>query len=49
MYLEVVQPVNVLKGPVAPWFGQPGGGTQFILLDGPVIQLVNDGFLEIKK
>ena len=49
VYLEVVQPVNVLKGPVAPWFGQPGGGTQFILLDGPVIQLVNDGFLEIKK
>ena len=28
---EVREPVVVVAGPVAPWFGQPGFGTQFEL------------------
>ena len=27
---EVVKPVEVDAGTVSPWFGQPGGGTQFV-------------------
>lgn len=27
----VVKPFIVDGGPIAPWFGQPGGGTQFVL------------------
>lgn len=25
---EVLKPFEVLEGPIAPWFGQPGGGSQ---------------------
>lgn len=31
-------------GPIAPWFEQPGMGTQY-LADMPVLQLVEKGFL----
>ncbi len=30
---EVVKPIEVKSGPAAPWFGQPGGGTQHELPD----------------
>ena len=27
---EVVKEFEVLAGPIAAWFGQPGGGTQYV-------------------
>lgn len=42
---EVQRPVVVVGGPVTPWFGQPGSGTQFELSTS-VMQLVKDGVLE---
>jgi hypothetical protein len=42
---RVLKDTAVWSGPVAPWFGQPGGGTQnFALM--PVADLVGSGFLE---
>jgi len=41
---EVLQPVNVDSGPAAPWFGQPGGGTQF-QLPSSVGELIEQGIL----
>ncbi len=38
--LEVTQPIQALCGRVAPWFGQIGGGIQYLLLDGRVDQLI---------
>ena len=46
-YLQTTQPVQALSGKVAPWFGQIGGGTQYLLLDGRVDQLLADGVLKI--
>ena len=46
-YLQTTQPIQVLSGAVAPWFGQIGGGTQYLLLDGSVEQLITDGILKI--
>ncbi|KAK4106988.1 hypothetical protein N656DRAFT_720967 [Canariomyces notabilis] len=28
---SVVKPLVVLAGPIAPWFGQPGAGVQYML------------------
>ena len=36
---------GVKSGPAAPWFGQPGGGTQHLLPD-TVGNLVNGGYLK---
>lgn len=44
--LEVAQPINVLAGRVAPWFGQIGGGTQY-LLSSSVNDLINQGAIRI--
>ncbi|MEG1886916.1 MAG: TNT domain-containing protein, partial [Oscillospiraceae bacterium] len=44
--LQVQQPLQALGGQVAPWFGQIGGGTQY-LLNSPVNQLITDGILKI--
>ncbi|KAI0342218.1 hypothetical protein BDW22DRAFT_171619 [Trametopsis cervina] len=33
---EVVKEFNVLEGPIAAWFGQPGGGSQYELLPLPL-------------
>jgi len=41
---EVKKPIVVVGGPVTPWFGQPGFGTQF-QLPGPISDLVSDGIL----
>ena len=46
-YLQITQPIQALSGTVAPWFGQIGGGTQYLLLDGRVDQLLADGMLKI--
>jgi hypothetical protein len=43
---EVVKPIpGVRTGPSAPWFGQPGGGTQHFLPD-TVGNLVKRGYLK---
>ncbi|MEU8896232.1 TNT domain-containing protein [Nocardia sp. NPDC048505] len=42
---RVKTPTPVWAGPVAPWFGQPGGGEQFFALM-PIVDLVGAGFLE---
>jgi Tuberculosis necrotizing toxin len=41
---EVIKPLPVKSGEAAPWFDQPGGGTQHNT-DVPVRQLVKDGYL----
>ena len=41
---EVVEPIDVQSGEIAPWFDQPGGGTQYILPDS-VNDLINAGKL----
>ena len=46
-YLQATQPIQALSGTVAPWFGQIGGGTQYLLLDGRVDQLIAEGILKI--
>ena len=46
-YLQVTQPIQALSGTVAPWFGQIGGGTQYLLLDGRVNELLANGILKI--
>lgn len=46
-YFQVCQPIRVLSGKVAPWFGQIGGGTQYILENGRVDQLLKAGILKI--
>lgn len=45
--LQVQQSVEALAGRVAPWFGQIGGGMQYLLLDGRVDQLIRDGIIKI--
>ena len=45
--LQVQQSIEVLAGRVAPWFGQIGGGIQYLILDGRVDQLVRDGIISI--
>jgi RHS repeat-associated protein len=41
---EVAKPVEVESGTIAPWFGKPGGGIQYVL-PRPASQLVEDGAL----
>jgi uncharacterized protein RhaS with RHS repeats len=41
---EVLRPLDVEAGGAAPWFGQPGGGTQHLLPDS-VGNLIDQGFL----
>jgi hypothetical protein len=44
--LQVQQPIPVLSGTVAPWFGQMGGGMQYVL-NSSVQELINAGALAI--
>ena len=39
--------IQTLSGTVAPWFGQIGGGTQYLLLDGRVDELLAEGALKV--
>lgn len=41
---EVTQPLEVLMGPVASWFEQPGMGTQF-MTSKSVEDLIEEGYL----
>jgi hypothetical protein len=41
---EVLKPLPVKAGAAAPWFDQPGGGTQY-MTEKPVLQLIADGSL----
>ncbi|PWW61849.1 TNT domain-containing protein [Actinokineospora spheciospongiae] len=41
---EVVRPLPVWEGPIAPAMGQPGGGTQYVLPHS-VVDLINAGYL----
>ena len=45
--MQTTQPIQALSGTVVPWLGQIGGGTQYLLLDGRVDQLLADGMLKI--
>jgi hypothetical protein len=45
---EVVKPIPVWEGPIAPAMGQPGGGTQYYMPHS-VIDLVNAGYLREVK
>jgi len=43
----VAKSFDVLGGPIAPWFGQPGLGAQFYLgYTGNIIKLLGEGYLE---
>ncbi len=42
---RVLKPFEVLAGPIAPWFGQPGQGVQYKLSQN-VLTLIQNGFLE---
>ena len=41
---EVVEPINVKSGSIAPWFDEPGGGIQYLLPD-TVDELLDAGIL----
>ncbi|WP_075679703.1 TNT domain-containing protein [Roseburia sp. 831b] len=41
---EVVEPINVKAGEIAPWFDEPGGGIQYLLPD-TVDELLDAGIL----
>ena len=41
---EVVEPINVKAGDIAPWFDEPGGGIQYLLPD-TVDELLDAGIL----
>ena len=41
---EVVEPINVKAGKIAPWFDEPGGGIQYLLPD-TVDELLDAGVL----
>ncbi|KAF5025086.1 hypothetical protein F66182_2855 [Fusarium sp. NRRL 66182] len=46
---EVIKPLKVVGGPIAPWFGQPGLGAQFFTGGvGNIKALVQEGYLERK-
>jgi RHS repeat-associated protein len=45
---KVLKPFNVEGGVIEPWFGQPGGGTQY-LLPNSVENLVQQGYLKAIK
>lgn len=40
---KVLRGFTVHAGPIAPWFEQPGGGTQYWLGDGWSVQMLLDG------
>jgi hypothetical protein len=42
---EVMKPLEVDAGKIAPWFGKPGGGIQYVTPK-PASQLVDEGVLK---
>ncbi|MCH5315800.1 MAG: glycohydrolase toxin TNT-related protein [Eubacterium sp.] len=45
--LQTQQSIQVLSGQAAPWFCQIGGGTQYLILDGTVEELILKGIIAI--
>lgn len=45
---KVLIPIKMMSGDIAPWFGQPGGGKQF-LSDFSVEELLDMGIIKIQK
>lgn len=45
---EVIKPLDVDVGNAAAWFGQPGGGRQF-MFDAPIQDYLDNGFLRMIK
>ena len=45
---EVVKPIQVEGGKIAPWFDEPGGGIQYIMPES-LDQLVKEGILKEVK
>ncbi|KAK7413364.1 hypothetical protein QQX98_007741 [Neonectria punicea] len=44
---QVIKPLAVVGGPIAPWFGQPGLGAQFYTGEvGNIMALIEKGFLK---
>ncbi|OAA55368.1 hypothetical protein ISF_07879 [Cordyceps fumosorosea ARSEF 2679] len=44
---KVIRPFTVISGPIAPWFGQPGFGSQFWTgTVGNIAKLISDGYVE---
>ncbi|KAK7429153.1 hypothetical protein QQZ08_004368 [Neonectria magnoliae] len=44
---QVIKPLDVVGGPIAPWFGQPGLGAQFYTGEvGNIMALIEKGFLK---
>ena len=41
---EVIEPINIKSGSIAPWFSEPGGGIQYLLPD-TVDELLDAGIL----
>ena len=46
---EIVRPLPVQSGPAAPWFGFPGGGTQYYTGGRTINDLIRDGFIKCVK
>lgn len=42
---KVLNPFDVIAGPIAGWFGQPGQGVQY-QMSANIMSLVADGFIE---
>ncbi len=42
---RVIEAFEVIAGPIAPWFGQPGQGVQY-MLNTSILALIDGGFLE---
>ena len=45
---EIVKPVEVQAGKIAPWFDEPGGGTQYVF-DESIADLLEKGILKEVK
>ncbi|KAH8884372.1 hypothetical protein GQ53DRAFT_880125 [Thozetella sp. PMI_491] len=43
---RLVKPITVLAGPIAPWFGQPGQGVQYMFYNTTIMALVESKLLE---
>ncbi len=46
---RVLKPFEVYKGTTAPYYGKPGGGTQYFFGKRSIDQLENDGYIEYLK
>lgn len=45
---EIVKPIEVQSGKIAPWFDQPGGGIQHEF-NKPISELIKDGSIKVIK